>query len=237
MTIRSASSFATRCVATIGVSSALAWPMTDVRAGDALPRAEPPPSVALDVLSPTLKVGDLVFIRIGFKPFAEVAAATGTWTNHVGVVVDVTGGEPRIGESAFPLSRITTLSKFVRRSENGRFAVLRLKGDLTPVQERHVLAAAERRSGIFYDTGFDLHSRREFCSRYAREVLNEATGHTVGEVETFGHLLASTPDANVAFWTIWYIGRIPWNRETVTPASMLRSEKMRTVFDGAASTG
>ena len=169
-------------------------------------RNQTAPTLALDVVAPKLKVGDLVFIRIAFKPFLEVATATNTWTNHVGVVVDVSGDEPRIGESAFPLSRITTLSRFVRRSENGRLAVMRLKDDLTAEQQAEVLAAATRRLGILYDTGFDLHSCREFCSRYAREVLAEATGHTVGEVETFAHLLASRPDANQTFWKVWGLG-------------------------------
>jgi Permuted papain-like amidase enzyme, YaeF/YiiX, C92 family len=206
-------------------------------AADDSPQPGASSSAALDVVAPTLKVGDLVFIRIAFKPFLEVATATNTWTNHVGVVVDVGGGEPRVGESAFPFSRITPLSKFVKRSENGRFAVMRLKDELTAEQQAKVLSAASRRLGIFYDTGFDLHSRREFCSRYAREVLSEATGHTVGEVETFSHLLASRPDTNLAFWKIWYFGRIPWDRETVTPASLLRSTDVRTVFDGTARQG
>jgi hypothetical protein len=141
-----------------------------------------------------------------------------------------------IGTSAFPLSRITTLSRFVKRSESGRFAVMRLKEDLTAEQQASVLAAATRRLGIFYDTGFDLRSRREFCSRYTREVLAEATGHTVGDVETFAPLLASRPDANQAFWKAWYFGRIPWDRETVTPVSLLRSDDVRAMFDGSSST-
>ena len=95
-------------------------------------------------------------------------------------------------------------------------------------------ASADRRAGILYDTGFNLHSRRQFCSRYVREVLIEATGQSVGEVETFSHLLASRPNANVGFWKAWYFGNIPWDRETVTPASLLRSPALKTVFDGVA---
>jgi len=30
----------------------------------------------------------------------------------------------------------------------------------------------------------------------------------------------------------YFFGSIPWNRETVTPASLLRSPALRTVFDG-----
>src|SRR6185437_11009605 len=34
-----------------------------------------------------LRVGDLVFTRIPWSPFRQVAEVTGTWTNHVGIVV------------------------------------------------------------------------------------------------------------------------------------------------------
>ena len=34
-----------------------------------------------------LQPGDIVFSRIGQSPFRQIAAATGTWTNHVGIVV------------------------------------------------------------------------------------------------------------------------------------------------------
>jgi hypothetical protein len=49
----------------------------------------------------------------------------------------------------------------------------------TPEQRPQVAVSAERRLGTLYDTGFDLHSRRQFCSRYVREVLFEATGQSV----------------------------------------------------------
>ena len=196
--------------------------------------AAPLPTTDLSVLAPSLKVGDAVFIRIAFRPFEEVAIVTDTWTNHVGIVVDVSGAEPLVAESAFPFSRITTLSRFVARSGRQRFAVTRLNDDLTQVQQVEILAAARRRLGILYDTGFDLHSRRQFCSRYVREVLQEGAGRSIGDVETFAHLLSHHPDAHLSFWKVWYFGRIPWSRETVTPASILRSQQMHLMFDGTA---
>ena len=188
----------------------------------------------LTVLASDIQVGDVVFIRIGAKPFREVADATQSWTNHVGVVVGTSGAEPVIAESKFPLSRKTPFSAFVARSEGGRVSVARLLTEPTPQQRLQVTASADRRVGILYDTGFNLHSPRQFCSRFVREVLMEATGQQVGEVETFAHLLESQPNANVKFWKAWYLGSIPWNRETVTPASLLRSPNVRTVFDGVA---
>ncbi len=186
-------------------------------------------------LAKDFQVGDLVFIRVSAKPFREVAAATNSWTNHVGIVIDTAGEEPLIGESTFPFSRTTTLSRFVARSEKGRIAVARLKKTLSPEQQQQVRAAADRRSGIFYDTGFDLHSHRQFCSRYAREVLSEATGENIGEIETFANLLKHRPDINLGFWKTWYLGHIPWERETVTPASLLQSPRVSLIFNGAVA--
>jgi hypothetical protein len=183
-------------------------------------------------LAKTLKIGDLVFIRITVKPFREVANATGTWTNHVGIVTNIDGAEPLIGESTFPFSRTTTLSKFVRKSEHGIVAVSRLKFDLSSEQIHLVQKAVHQRTGIFYDTGFNLHSNKEFCSRYVHEVIKESTGVTVGKIESFKELLASRPNANLRFWKYWYFGQIPWERQTITPASLLNSTEVNSVFNG-----
>lgn len=182
-------------------------------------------------LADQLAVGDLVFIRVRTPLFLQVAEATGSWTNHVGVVIDEAG---TIAESRFPLSGTTTLKRFVRRSSNGRVAVARLHRRLARVEQQKVAAAARRRGGILYDTGFNLHSRRQFCSRFAREIVNEATGEELGTVQSFAELLRAQPDAPVWFWQLWYLGRIPWQRQTITPASVLHSPALKTVFDGHA---
>ena len=186
-------------------------------------------------LARTLQVGDIVFTRIGAYPFRKVAEATGSWTNHVGIVLDVSGKEPVIGESRFPFSGSTTLSRFVARSAGGRVAVMRLATPLTPVQQAAIADAAAQRKNVFYDTGFDAHSNRQFCSRYVREVLMQGAGVEVGEVQTFETLLKSAPQADIGFWRAWYFGDIPWQRETVTPASVLHTPGLQTVFDGTAA--
>jgi hypothetical protein len=200
----------------------------------AVAEASPLPSLSLQTLAPELAVGDLVFIRVAARPFLEVADATLSWTNHVGVVVDVSGAEPLVAESTIPWSRTTRLSRFVGRSQGGRLAVSRLNTELTAQQKHSVTQAADKRSGVFYDTGFDLNSKRQFCSRFVREVLLEATGKAVGEVETFERLLSRNPDTRLGFWRVWYFGSIPWSRTTVTPASVLTSAETHVVFDGVA---
>jgi len=172
----------------------------------ALPAAA---QTALTALEHDLQVGDLVFIRVTALPFRKVAAATGSWTNHVGVVIDTSGTEPLIGEATFP-SRRHRDGALRRALRNGRIAVMRLATPLTDAQRADVRPRGRGAHGIAYDTGFDLHSHRQFCSRYAREVLIEATGTSVGEIETFAHLLERNPSAGLGFWRVWYFGRIPW---------------------------
>ncbi|MGO9446255.1 MAG: YebB family permuted papain-like enzyme [Thiobacillaceae bacterium] len=219
-----------------GVSSSLGISMMGLaRAGKPLvagARITSGPRAEMTWLGKQLAMGDVVFIRIPFQPFTKVATTTGTWTNHVGIVIDVSGREPIIAESRFPLSAKTTWSRFIGRSERGRVAVRSLNISLNQLQRDKLHKAANDRLGVLYDTGFDLHSRRQFCSRYVREVLAEAIGIKVGQIEDFATLLTKNSQADLPFWRAWYFGYIPWQRETVTPASLLRDPKMHSVFDG-----
>lgn len=181
-----------------------------------------------------LMVGDVVFTHVRPIPFKKVSEATQSWANHVGIVVEVSGDEPVIAESTFPFSRVTGLSRFIARSEDGRVAVSRLDVPLTEEQKGKVRHASAKRLGIFYDTGFDLYSKRQFCSRFVREVLSEAIGAEFGDVETFRALLTKNPSTDLGFWRFWYLGNIPWQRQTVTPASLLQSARLHKVFDGFA---
>jgi len=196
--------------------------------------APPQDSQSIATLTRQLSVGDLVFIRVRAALFLQVAESTGSWTNHVGIVTQ-DGDKPQIAESRFPLSGHTTLRQFVRRSAAGRVAVARLRQPISDHQRTLIARAATRRARILYDTGFDLYSRRQYCSRFVREVVAEATGVELGAVQTFAQLLQQRPDSNIGFWTLWYFGRIPWQRRTVTPASLLHSPDVEWVFDGTAS--
>lgn len=190
------------------------------------------PEEPIAALAQKLEVGDVVFIRIGKAPFTQVADTTSSWTNHVGIVSDISGKEPKIAESRVPLSGETGFARFVERSEKGRVAVMRLPKPLDAAQQQKLKQAVSARDGILYDTGFDLHSKRQFCSRYVREVVQDATGVELGEVENFTTLLHKNPQADLKFWKTWYLGYIPWQRETVTPASLLEDKKLLRVFDG-----
>lgn len=197
----------------------------------------PLPALRLHELQGLLREGDIVFTRISHPPFSQIAEATRTWTNHVGIVVGFNRFGAVIAESRVPVSCRTLFSFFVRRSAYGRVAVLRPRRPLSEEDSQRLRAAVKRRLGRLYDTGFNLKSRRQFCSRFVREVLQESTGIEVGDVETFHDLLARNPAADLRLWKLWYFGRIPWERTTVTPASLYGSPSLTVVFDGRLSGG
>lgn len=197
----------------------------------------PLPVLKLRELEGLLRVGDVVFTRIPHVPFTQVADATRTWTNHVGIVVGFNRLGAVMAESRVPLSCRTLFSFFARRSAQGRVAVLRPRQPLSEEDIRRLRGAVRARLGRLYDTGFSLNSRRQFCSRFVREVLQESTGLEVGEVETLRDLLARNPQADLRLWKLWYFGRIPWERATVTPASLYASPSLSVVFDGRLPPG
>src|SRR5579862_7238114 len=188
-----------------------------------------PEGVRLGELERKLRIGDLVFIRIPWGPFRQIATLTGTWTNHVGIVSDIGPTGAVIAESRFPISCRTSFTHFVRRSECGRVAVSRLPRPLSDPEVRRLQQAVAGRLGRVYDTGFNLSSRRQFCSRFVHEVLLEATGEELGRVITFEELLADNAGTDLRLWKFWYFGRIPWTRLTITPASLYLNEALRVV--------
>jgi Permuted papain-like amidase enzyme, YaeF/YiiX, C92 family len=182
---------------------------------------------------PMLQIGDVVFIRIPALLFRMVGDSTRSWTNHVGIVVGQENGDWIVAESCVPLARTRRFSEFVARSEDGRYTVRRLPEPLTSSQQARLQVAVAARLGRLYHTGFALHARRQFCSKFVYEVLREACGVTVGRVETFATLLGRNPAAPLGFWRLWYFGRIPWQRETITPASMLECPTLQTFVEHA----
>ena len=62
------------------------------------PDASSLPGIDLRELARQVCVGDVVFIRVAALPFRKVAAVTGSWTNHVGVIVETDGCNPLVAE-------------------------------------------------------------------------------------------------------------------------------------------
>jgi hypothetical protein len=174
-------------------------------------------------------VGDIVFTRIGGPIFSNVAATTLSWTSHVGIIVDYGNGDWIVAESGIPFVRKTPLRKFLDRSVDQEFSIRRLKTEPSSDQKLAMLKFADSQMGKVYSLGFDLTSQKTFCSKFVHDAVFESTHQSIGEVETFDHLLHRNPDAPLWFWRAWFFGFIPWQRTTITPASELQSPLLRVI--------
>jgi len=174
-------------------------------------------------------VGDIVFSRIGGPIFTRVATTTQSWTSHVGIIVDYHDGDWIVAESRIPFVTKTPLRKFIGRSVKQEFAIERLRTPPTAAQKRAMRTLADAQMGKLYSLGFDLKSRDTFCSKFVHDVVFASTGQSIGEIETFNHLLHRNPNAPLGFWRTWFLGFIPWQRTTITPASELESPLLKTV--------
>ena len=183
----------------------------------------------LTIATDDYQVGDIVFIRVSNFLYRRVAEATCSWTSHVGMIIHRDGAEWIVAESAVPWSRYSPLSKFLSRSESGRFAIMRLRSPIHESAHARLQAEAKKRMGKWYTFGFDLDSRLQYCSKFVYEVYRDALGVNIGKVESFRDLLARNPNSPLTFWKMWFLGQIPWNRRTITPGSQYECELLQRV--------
>ena len=191
--------------------------------------ARPKQNPTCTKLIPYVQSGDVLFTAVEAFVFREVAELTKSWTSHVGVVFQK-NGQWVVYESHVPKSSITPLCEFIGRSMDGQVSLKRYN---RPLNTKHISIlqhAAAERLGYFYHQGFDYdNNKRYFCSKYVYDVYQQI-GVSIGKIESFEELFKNNPNADVEFWTKWYLGNIPWSRRTVTPASQYNDPQWTTVF-------
>ncbi|WOO43559.1 YiiX/YebB-like N1pC/P60 family cysteine hydrolase [Rubellicoccus peritrichatus] len=175
--------------------------------------------------------GDIIFIRVDNFLYRRVAESSGSWTSHVGILYEHSEAGWVVAESRVPRCGYCPIDKFIARSRNGEYSVKRLNRSLTENECEAMKVAIHERMGLFYHLGFNYDSKRQFCSKFVYEVYKEGTGLEIGHLETFKELLSNKPDYPLWFWKLWYFGRIPWARRTVSPGSQYTSKLLETVSE------
>ncbi|WP_067868358.1 YiiX/YebB-like N1pC/P60 family cysteine hydrolase [Neptuniibacter marinus] len=176
-----------------------------------------------------VKEGDIIFISINSFLYRQVAKGTGSWTSHVGFIVRE-DNEWYVLESAVPKVTRCPLRKFLSRTTNNEVSVMRVKEGLNQEQITKLKTVAETKMGRYYHLGFKYDSKRQFCSKFVHLTFKEALGIEIGKVQTLEVLLQENPQASVNFWRCWYLGFVPWQRKTITPASQLNDPKLVPVY-------
>jgi len=164
------------------------------------------------------------------------------WSGHVGLVLSNDSGELYVSESTYPFSKDTDFCAFVNKAKQ-KVGVKRIAGRTLSETDLSMLKEATKsRLGYYYDLGFDYDSSKQFCSKFVYDVLLEALGIELGNIETFQEILDSHEDTQArddarAFFELWFfrwaipgIPNIPWERRTITPKSIYYDSKLQTIF-------
>jgi hypothetical protein len=178
-----------------------------------------------------LEPGDILFTSIPNFLYRRVARATGSTASHVGIAFYDPDAGWLVAESAVPKVRYSPIANFISRSDKGWVVIRRIHGGLTPSQVTLLHNECDIRMGKLYHFGFHYLSPRQFCSKFVYETYLAALGVEIGNLESFRTLLNNLPNTPLLFWRLWFLGRIPWTRLTVTPASQLLSDKLKTVWE------
>ncbi len=173
--------------------------------------------------------GDIVFLDIPNILFRNVAASTRSWTSHIGIVFKDDKGNWIVSESKVPFATETLLCKFLKRSSQYNFEIKRLNRTLLPAEINMMRTRARGMLNGHYDLGFDFDSPKLFCSKFVY-LTYKAIDIEVGKIQTFRQLLSENPGYSPAFWQLFFFGKIPWERRTVTPASQLNDGKFISVL-------
>lgn len=183
-----------------------------------------------------LQDGDLIFLSIPNPLYRRVAAATGSRASHVGIAFYDEQQGWLVAESTFPVAKYTPLARYLARTDNGWVTVRRCLNPLTPQDIQALRRECDKQMGRFYHLGFRYESKRLFCSKLVYDAFANALAIEIGKLETFAELLHKQPNTQLWFWRLWFFGRIPWQRVTVSPASQMLCEKLTTVYE-SESTG
>lgn len=183
---------------------------------------------ACAVAQENISEGDIIFTDIPSLPFRKIAETTKSWTSHVGLIFLNDHQQWVVAESKVPLSQVTLLCDFIKRSDRSRFEIRRFERPLDQSEIFKMKQASKQMMGKWYGLNFNFNSKKLFCSKFVYLVY-QSIGVSVGQTQTFSELLNENPAAPLAFWRLWFFGFIPWKQITVSPASQLRDGEFRTV--------
>ncbi len=191
-----------------------------------------PKEKACEIAAAQLEEGDFIFLDIKSLVFKHIADLTNSWTSHVGIALKDEEGQWVVYESTTPRAKISSLCSYLERTDGGnRFAIRRLNRALSKNDLSDIKAYLTERLGIRYDYGFNFNSEKMFCSKLAYLAFKEVLDLEIGKKQSFEDLKEENPDADLRYVKIWFGGRIPWHRVTVTPHSQYIDNDMETVFE------
>jgi hypothetical protein len=181
---------------------------------------------------PELRDGDLVFQTSRSAQSLAIQRATGSRYSHMGLVL-TRQGKPFVLEAVATV-RYTPLLDWIKRGQDGRFAVRRLRNAatlLTPAKLDLLRQAAQAFEGKPYDLTFEWSDQRIYCSELVWKIYQRALGVKIGALQALGDFALDDPVVKQKLKER-YGARIPREEPAISPAAMLDAPELEIVGIG-----
>ncbi len=183
--------------------------------------------------SPSLEEGDLIFQSSDSEQAQAIRTATGSRYSHVGILFRK-NGELHVYEAIGPV-RSTKLSDWVHRGKDEHYVVKRLK-KADSLLDREALKEMRSVGKVFsgkkYDPYFNWSDERIYCSELVWKIYDRALDLRIGELQELSEFDLDEPLVR-RLLKERYGDSIPLEEKVISPASMLRSDKLITVIKKA----
>lgn len=177
---------------------------------------------------PELKNGDIIFITNQSGQGKAIQLATKSKFTHVGIVF-IESGITYVYHAVEPVSK-STLSDFIGMSEDGSYAVKRLKDQsvLSSVSLKQMLNEANKELGKHYDLGFNWSDDEMYCSEFVWKLYNHSLNISIGDLKPLKSFDLSHPKVK-HIMEQRYGKNIPYDEKMISPGDMFNSSLLEEV--------
>ncbi|PJZ76324.1 YiiX family permuted papain-like enzyme [Leptospira neocaledonica] len=182
-------------------------------------------------VSQNLLEGDVIFHESNSEQARAIKLATKSRYTHVGIIFKY-NNEFKVLEAVEPV-RITSLSAFIKRSQNGHYVIKRLKereSVLTDEKISEMKKYGNSLLGKHYDIYFGWDDNLIYCTELIWKLYDKYTGKRLGELRTLKDFDLSSSIAQ-RLMKKRYGNNVPYSEPVISPVDMFNSPELITVID------
>ena len=174
--------------------------------------------------------GDIIFQTSLSEQSIAIQLATNSKYSHCGIIYQNANGL-QVLEAIEPV-KFTPLKEWVKRGENGKFVVKRLKNadsNLTPAVVGRMKSVGNSFISKHYDHAFEWSDEKIYCSELVWKIYKEGANLEVGKFQKLKDFDLSAGPVQQKIRER-YGQKIPLEEKVVSPAAIFESELLETVF-------
>ena len=177
-----------------------------------------------------LKEGDIIFQRTRSEQARAVKIATNSKYTHVGIIFKI-NKKWVVFEAVQPL-RYVSLRKFINHGIKRHYIIKRLNKSfysLSNKQIEHMKKVAYQMKGRDYDPYFSWDEKRIYCSELVWKLYKRAANVELSKLRKLKNYRLNHPTVR-KLMKKRYGKNIPYNESVVSPADLLHSKYLNTVY-------